>query len=306
MPSRKGKGKAAEAPPPRTQIRPEHPSQPTYFPFARYTSVVGVHTSLLAFTALLLPATTPSLGGVLARWDFTSRTEDRDIMQVLTENPLRTLAWICTGALILQCWWAGWVKEWSLTARARKVDNAEAAKQKMERDGWEAQRERVVAYGKAVGTTLVASFAYHVVAVLFGAPVTSHTLQTYSTALLLSILTVLPPAYALGPPSFGSDSPSLVSRLTWVRLYAELSPRTAVERALVYPAIGTVTGAWLGAVPIGLDWERPWQAWPLTPTFGAIAGFIVGSLIALLVSATLELAQADRQRRQAADEVKAS
>ena len=42
-------------------------------------------------------------------------------------------------------------------------------------------------------------------------------------SLLLSILTVLPPAYALGPPSFASDSPSLVSRLTWVRLYAELS-----------------------------------------------------------------------------------
>ena len=99
-------------------------------------------------------------------------------------------------------------------------------------------------------------------------------------SLLLSLLTVLPPAYTLGPPAFGSDSPSLVSRLTWVRLFAELSyvvsvspyplswltpacprsPRTPVERALVYPAIGAVTGSWLGAIPIGLDWERPWQA----------------------------------------------
>ncbi|PIL29156.1 hypothetical protein GSI_09205 [Ganoderma sinense ZZ0214-1] len=117
-------------------------------------------------------------------------------------------------------------------------------------------------------------------------------------SLLLAILSVLPPAYALGPPSFGSDSPSLVSRLTWVRLFAELSPRTPVERALVYPAVGTVTGAWLGVIPIGLDWERPWQAWPLTPSFGAVAGFIVGSLLALVVGATLELAQADHQRLQ--------
>lgn len=37
------------------------------------------------------------------------------------------------------------------------------------------------------------------------------------------------------------------------------SPRTPIERALVYPTIGALTGAWLGAIPIGLDWERPWQ-----------------------------------------------
>ena len=38
-----------------------------------------------------------------------------------------------------------------------------------------------------------------------------------------------------------------------------LSPRTPVERALVYPAVGAVMGSWAGAIPIGLDWERPWQ-----------------------------------------------
>ena len=37
------------------------------------------------------------------------------------------------------------------------------------------------------------------------------------------------------------------------------------------------------------------KAWPLTPTFGAVGGFIVGSLAALVVSATLELAQAGRE-----------
>lgn len=36
-------------------------------------------------------------------------------------------------------------------------------------------------------------------------------------------------------------------------------PRTPVERALVYPAIGAMMGCWAGAIPIGLDWERPWQ-----------------------------------------------
>ncbi|KAI1792460.1 GPI biosynthesis protein family Pig-F-domain-containing protein [Ganoderma leucocontextum] len=294
MPSRNRK--AGETRPSRAQA--ESSSEPAYFPFARYTSVVGVHTSLLAFTALLLPGTTPSVRGILAPWDFTKSTEGRDIIRNLTENPLRTLAWICIGALVLQCWWASWIKQWSSATRTHKPDSVDATKQRMERDWWKAQRERVVEYGKAIATTLVASVIFHAITVLLGAPLSSHPLHTYSMSLLLAILTVLPPAYALGPPTFGSDSPSLVSRLTLVRLFAELSPRTPVERALVYPAVGTVTGAWLGVIPIGLDWERPWQAWPLTPTFGAVAGFIVGSLLAMVVGATLELAQADHRQLQ--------
>lgn len=39
----------------------------------------------------------------------------------------------------------------------------------------------------------------------------------------------------------------------------EQSPRNGVERALVFPAIGTVVGCWLGIIPIALDWDRPWQ-----------------------------------------------
>ena len=34
---------------------------------------------------------------------------------------------------------------------------------------------------------------------------------------------------------------------------------TPIERAMVYPAIGTVVGCWLGVIPIALDWDRPWQ-----------------------------------------------
>jgi len=76
--------------------------------------------------------------------------------------------------------------------------------------------------------------------------------------------------------------------------------RSPIERAVVYPAIGSFVGAWLGTIPIALDWDRPWQvslsissykcwhyndtwiqAWPLTPIYGAISGYIVGSLVSL-------------------------
>ena len=70
--------------------------------------------------------------------------------------------------------------------------------------------------------------------------------------------------------------------------------------------IGTVFGAWLGAVPIPLDWyvdmfsatlqdgrevkwlreamltcyrDREWQKWPVTIVTGAYIGFAVGKLV---------------------------
>ncbi|RPD61579.1 PIG-F-domain-containing protein [Lentinus tigrinus ALCF2SS1-7] len=291
MPTRKGKGQETA----RAHAQVALPAES--FPFARYTSVVGVHTSLLAFSALVLPATSPPLN-IFAQWDFSSSTSskpERDILQALTENPVRTVAWMCAGAIVLQGWWATWIKKWANESQAaKKADSAEVAQQRLERKEKPLRsREDVTAYTQAAAMTLAGSVVFYAMTVLFGAPLLSHPLQTYAMSLLLSVLTVLPPAYTLGIPSLGSDSPSLVSRLTWVRLFAELSPRTPVERALVYPAIGAVTGSWLGAIPIGLDWERPWQAWPLTPTFGAVGGYIAGSLVALVVSATFELAQAD-------------
>ncbi|KAI0332208.1 hypothetical protein GY45DRAFT_1369356 [Cubamyces sp. BRFM 1775] len=306
MPTRKAKAATAGKAP--AQQQPEVSLEAVaFFPFARYTSLVGVHTSLLAFSALLLPTTPTSLllkgASLIPESGHDAAKQPRgDVMQVLTENPVRTVAWICAGALILQSWWASWVRTWSLDLRstAKATDasnNAEATKQKLEKKG--VSYEQLVLIGKAVAMTVIASMAFHVVTVLFGAPISSYPLHTYLMSLLLAILTVLPPAYTLGVPSLGSDSPSLVSRLTWIRLFAELSPRNPVERALVYPAIGAMMGCWAGAIPIGLDWERPWQAWPLTPAFGAVGGCIVGSLIALLVSATLAFAQVDRQAQQA-------
>ncbi|KAG1847683.1 hypothetical protein DFJ58DRAFT_717167 [Suillus subalutaceus] len=37
------------------------------------------------------------------------------------------------------------------------------------------------------------------------------------------------------------------------------NPQNPIERALVYPAVASLLGAWLGAPPIALDWDRPWQ-----------------------------------------------
>ena len=41
--------------------------------------------------------------------------------------------------------------------------------------------------------------------------------------------------------------------------------------------VGSVLGAWLGAVPIPLDWDREWQKWPVTIVVGIYAGALVGN-----------------------------
>jgi len=69
------------------------------------------------------------------------------------------------------------------------------------------------------------------------------------------------------------------------------SLKSGAERALLYPCIGTILGAWCGAYPLALDWDRPWQAWPLPPAIGAILGYILGSFASVSVNATIHLAR---------------
>jgi len=159
----------------------------------------------------------------------------------------------------------------------------------------ESNHQRFTAFRDAWIATLASSIPFYVVIILLGSPITSHFLQTYLLALLLSCLTVYVPVYSIGSPSLGSDSNALVHRLTWIRIFAEVSLRQPHERLLAYPAFGAAVGAWLGAFPIALDWDRPWQAWPLTPAYGAIFGTVFASWVALIMEGTLFFAEADKQ-----------
>ncbi|OJA18544.1 hypothetical protein AZE42_04006 [Rhizopogon vesiculosus] len=90
--------------------------QSPFFPYARYTSVVGVHTSLVAFTALFLPQTSRLL------WQpETSSAEhpQSEFLNTLTDSPVATLAWIVAGLLVLQPWWAGWMRQWCFEYTSR-------------------------------------------------------------------------------------------------------------------------------------------------------------------------------------------
>ena len=43
-------------------------------------------------------------------------------------------------------------------------------------------------------------------------------------------------------------------------------------------ALGACVGAWIGAIPIPLDWDREWQKWPVTIICGLYAGAVIGKV----------------------------
>jgi len=117
------------------------------------------------------------------------------------------------------------------------------------------------------------TFVFYVTAVLFGAPVIELIWGTILLSALISGLVVCPVALLCTNLQEGISN-------ACIRVYARMQPDTMFEVNLLYTGIGTLIGSWLGAIPIPLDWDRPWQAWPITIVYGALFGYTIGVLFA--------------------------
>ncbi|KAI5801467.1 GPI-anchor biosynthesis protein-like protein [Peziza echinospora] len=113
-------------------------------------------------------------------------------------------------------------------------------------------------FALTVGTAVISSLL-----VLFGAPFTTHHRSTILCAAHISMLSIFPLVYNNG-----------VDGSNWRSIVAALMPLDEVYAA----AIGTFIGAWAGAVPIPLDWDREWQKWPVTILTGAYLGYALGKI----------------------------
>lgn len=103
----------------------------------------------------------------------------------------------------------------------------------------------------------------YIVVILFGAPLVSHLPHTGLLALHLALLTTPHLFYV-----HGLDTP------TWLRLASLQQPVDEVSGL----SLGAFVGAWVGAIPIPLDWDREWQKWPVTIICGMYAGAVLGKL----------------------------
>ncbi|KAI8604507.1 GPI biosynthesis protein family Pig-F-domain-containing protein [Dissophora ornata] len=120
----------------------------------------------------------------------------------------------------------------------------------------------------AVGTLIC-----HVFAVLFGAGLVHQAKETGQLACYLSLLTFYPASFVLG-----TDLQS------WLRIFIHNSPQTYTEAAVYCQGMMAIFGAWLGSIVIPLDWDRPWQAWPVPCVLGAFLFYCIGTVVGFVVS----------------------
>ncbi|KAJ5121748.1 Glycosylphosphatidylinositol anchor biosynthesis protein 11 [Penicillium atrosanguineum] len=113
-------------------------------------------------------------------------------------------------------------------------------------------------------SSLIATPILAVLLVLFGAPLTTHNPETVLCAAHMALLSATALVYAHG-----------VDGHIWKEVWGIARPVDAVWGS----ALGTGLGAWFGAIPIPLDWDRPWQAFPITILVGAYVGHALGSLV---------------------------
>ncbi|KAH9035404.1 GPI biosynthesis protein family Pig-F-domain-containing protein [Lactarius hengduanensis] len=257
----------------------------------QYPPLVLVHVLLLSAALVLLPQT-PLPDLPLPPPARGLDKPQHPFLVPITARPVLTLAWACLGATLLVPWWAGSLRRWvhDGTLGSRNIQLRLQGDPHKQRDIW-----------NAFVFTGYTALVLHAVIILFGAPFV-HVSPLY--------LHRLPPAYALGPPRLGlpllsaSASNTILQNDLWIRIFVErkqvsflllrLVPRKPAERCLLYPTYGAFLGAWFGVIPIGLDWDRPWQAYPLTPAAGASLGYMIGALLAFGVNVILFFADADR------------
>ncbi|KAF9391172.1 hypothetical protein CPB97_007292 [Podila verticillata] len=131
----------------------------------------------------------------------------------------------------------------------------------------------ITSFNIAIAIGAIGTLICHIFAVLFGAGIIHQAKETMQFACYLSLLSFYPASFVLG-----TDIKS------WLRIFIHNSPETFTEAALYCQGMMAIFGAWLGSIVIPLDWDRPWQAWPVPSVLGAFLFYMVGTIVGLVVS----------------------
>lgn len=124
---------------------------------------------------------------------------------------------------------------------------------------------------KASGFLLGVMFCFFIGIILFGAPVLDKHEETLMLSSLLTLLSVFPLVAHTGIES-------AMQLLFGVKIFS----KDSIIAMLVNNALLCVCGAWLGAVVIPLDWNTPWQQWPIPCYLGAIGGYLLSNVLTVL------------------------
>lgn len=128
----------------------------------------------------------------------------------------------------------------------------------------------LVIYSTVIATAL-ANFVFPVL-ILFGAPLSSHLKETYALAHHLSLIIFQPLLV-----SYKLDYEQFLTLFKMDKIYRVIFTNPELSSSFF-----AILGTWFGVLPIPLDWDRPWQQWPITLLSGGYLGAFIGVVIALL------------------------
>lgn len=114
--------------------------------------------------------------------------------------------------------------------------------------------------------------AVFVILILFGAPLSSHVRETYVLAHHLSMIVIQPLLVC-----YKLDYNQFLTLFKIDKIY-----RVIFKHAALSSSFCAILGTWLGVIPIPLDWDRPWQQWPITLLCGGYCGAFIGTVISLI------------------------
>eukprot|EP01132_Coremiostelium_polycephalum_P003169 gene3169-3968_t len=145
----------------------------------------------------------------------------------------------------------------------------------------------------------IGTLVFYFIFILYGAPIfkydlttrcatllSSHNYSNFSTntnigmslfrsffktlffAHLISAMTSVPSSILLG-----------CHPQNWKELFFTPIHNTMFETCCTITVVFSILGAWVGGFAIPLDWDRPWQVWPISCVYGSLLGHILGLLI---------------------------
>uniref|UniRef100_A0A1Q3FDQ1 Uncharacterized protein n=1 Tax=Culex tarsalis TaxID=7177 RepID=A0A1Q3FDQ1_CULTA len=131
--------------------------------------------------------------------------------------------------------------------------------------------------GGLLGILLLSMLFYGFICLILGAPLDQFE-ETVSLAATLTTLTVLPIALFIGYAD--------TIRLFFSETFELRTPLANSHLTLLKNnCIGVILGAWGASVVAPLDWDRPWQVYPVPNVVGAIGGAFGMAVFTLLNTA---------------------
>ncbi|CAG9795029.1 unnamed protein product [Diatraea saccharalis] len=127
---------------------------------------------------------------------------------------------------------------------------------------------------------LVVLFSFFIGIILFGAPILECHEETLMLSALITLLAVFPLIAHCGVEIS-------MQLLFGIKSYT----KNTIVQMLINNALLTLCGAWLGAVVIPLDWNTPWQKWPIPCYLGAVAGYLLSNVLTVLKVSLMSAAQ---------------